>query len=86
MPGNKKNYDKNGDWRYVVVGFDVSYDEYAVMKEKAEKKGLSVASYMNERLTDKSVTVCKNKHAYEICKKILAQIDCELVRIGEKEE
>lgn len=82
----KKTVDSHGSWRYLVVGFDISNEDFAIITKRAIDEGLSVSAYVVKSFATKALNVQKNQKMYGSLLPYWNIVLAELDRLGVKED
>lgn len=83
---SKKNPDRRGRLRSIVVAFRVSKEESDQINEAVALSGLTKQDYIIKKLSDRTVTVAKSPRTYKALKVYMERILSELHRIRDSSE
>jgi len=83
---SKKNPDRRGRLRSIVVAFRVSMEESDQINEAVALSGLTKQDYIIKKLSDRTVTVAKSPRTYKALKVYMERILSELHRIRDSSE
>ncbi len=78
---SKKNCDRQGRFRSLIIGFRVSPEENEMINHYVELSGLTKQDYLIKNMLHKEIKIYPNPKVYKALKDTLNQIYIELKRI-----